>query len=256
MPIGRLRASFFRAVGALAALAAATDFAFFRAIPPPHLATLALGQAALLGLILFFGLRHLELVRDDGGTLYGRFVLPNVLTLGRILAIPSVLAGAAHARTDPRANLGVAIVFAVATLSDLLDGWISRRFARASLLGRVLDPLADAMFYSCVSVGLWFQGTFPSWLAAVAVLRFVPSMVAGVWIFARKGPTEIAPTRLGKASSFALGVATGIVLLRVVGVGVPEVAGLAAGAVAAGLGLASVVEYVRMGLRTLRRLRA
>lgn len=236
-----------------AILLAATDAAFFWSGPTKWRALLVGGQALLFGLVAIFGLRHLDLVRNASGAHYRRFVVPNVLTLGRILAIPGVVVGAQVARHHPRATIGVGVLFVVATISDLLDGWISRRFDRESLLGRVLDPLADALFYTIVSVGLWLAGVFPAWLAAIAVLRFVPSMIAGLVLFARHGPSEIAPTRLGKFSSFALGLATGIYLARVVlGPVVPRLFVQASAVAAAALGLASVVEYVWMGTRRLR----
>jgi cardiolipin synthase len=253
VPLGRLRASFLRVLVLFAVLLAGTDAIFFWVGPQRTRLELVGGQAILFGLVAFFGMRYLGLVRSDDGAHYPKFVVPNVLTLGRVLAIPGVIAGAALARTSVRATVGVATLFVVASISDLLDGWISRRFARASLLGRVLDPLADALFYSSVSVGLWRTGVFPIWLAAIAVLRFVPSMIAGVVLFARHGPQEISPTRLGKASSFALGVATGTYLARVIlPAWMPRLIVEAAAVVAAGLGLASVIEYVRLGARRLR----
>jgi CDP-diacylglycerol--glycerol-3-phosphate 3-phosphatidyltransferase len=69
--------------------------------------------------------------------------LPNVLTLGRILLIP-VFVMLLIDPTPDRA-LSAAIVFVVAAVTDLLDGYVARKTGQITKLGRLLDPIADKL---------------------------------------------------------------------------------------------------------------
>lgn len=101
---------------------------------------------------LTFALRYLFLRRDDGYALwrppsldYLRFVtaatfftVPNIISLARLpLAVLFVLAGT----TGQRLTL-----LAIAAASDLIDGWLARRFGRTTRSGALLDPVADKAF--------------------------------------------------------------------------------------------------------------
>jgi len=250
---GGLRASFFRVMLFLTFSTVAADVFFFRRAGETLLGGVLVGQAVLLAACAFFGYRNLPLVRaPEAGEPYAKFVLPNVLTLIRILAIPGVVGGILLASTDPVARVGVAILFGVATLSDLVDGWIGRKFDRTSLFGQVLDPLGDAMFYTSVTIAFWVVGVLPPWLGAIVIARFVPSMIAGVFLFVRHGPSHIAPTRMAKNSSFVVGLATATVLARlVIGPPVPALAVTVVGGLAALLSVASLVEYGSIAIRRL-----
>ncbi|HEX3203961.1 MAG TPA: CDP-diacylglycerol--glycerol-3-phosphate 3-phosphatidyltransferase, partial [Nitrospiraceae bacterium] len=69
--------------------------------------------------------------------------LPNLLTFARLLLIPVFIV--LLSQPGPRHALGAAIVFVVAALTDLLDGYFARRRAEVTRLGRLLDPIADKL---------------------------------------------------------------------------------------------------------------
>lgn len=77
---------------------------------------------------------------------------PNVVTLGRIAAVPP-LVGSFYLAGPGGVWLGFAL-FALAALSDALDGWLARRLDRHSALGRVLDPIADKLVVAAALVML------------------------------------------------------------------------------------------------------
>ena len=60
----------------------------------------------------------------------------------------------------------LAVVLALAGLTDLVDGTIARRFDKPSMLGGGLDPVVDGVLLGAVAVGLAVGGIFPLWLAA------------------------------------------------------------------------------------------
>ncbi|MEK7426551.1 MAG: hypothetical protein AAB131_22235 [Actinomycetota bacterium] len=88
----------------------------------------------------------------------------------------------------------------------------------------------------------------------MVLARYVPMLVAGTALFLQHGPIGIEPTRVAKFASFALGVATGLVVAqRTILPSVPDPwvhLALVAGAAAA---VASIAEYMVLGLRRLRR---
>jgi cardiolipin synthase len=92
--------------------------------------------------------------------------LPNIICLGRIALIwPIVdgLLGHHYGRT--------LLLFGVAALSDGLDGWLAKRYAWTSRLGRFLDPLADKLLLVSVFLVLTWLGQVPRYLAVAAVGR-------------------------------------------------------------------------------------
>lgn len=123
--------------------------------------------------------------------------IPNLLTLLRFALVPLVayfLLGGEHGRA--------LIVFFLAALTDLLDGWIARRFKMASALGAALDPIADKLNMFVATVLLGWAGLLPMWLAIAIVLRDVVIVAGALAYRFTLGPIKIAPTTLSKANTF------------------------------------------------------
>jgi CDP-diacylglycerol--glycerol-3-phosphate 3-phosphatidyltransferase len=87
------------------------------------------------------------------------FSLPNQLTLARFVLAVVLFAGIAT-----ESWLGCLVVFALASLTDLLDGYLARRLNLASALGRNLDPLADKVLMGGAFIFLLPRGTAEGWL--------------------------------------------------------------------------------------------
>ncbi len=73
----------------------------------------------------------------------GNINLPNVLTLVRILMIPVFVV--LMMAPDPDRSLSAAVIFVVAAMTDLLDGYVARKTGQITKLGRLLDPIADKL---------------------------------------------------------------------------------------------------------------
>lgn len=69
--------------------------------------------------------------------------VPNLLTLTRILLIPVFVV--LFATPDPSRSIAAAVVFVVAAVTDLLDGYLARRSGQVTKLGKLLDPIADKL---------------------------------------------------------------------------------------------------------------
>ena len=97
------------------------------------------------------------------------FNLPNTLTLFRIACIPIlvILLFFPHKTTSFLA----ALVFGLASISDLLDGFLARRRQMVTTLGKFLDPLADKLVVSAALIMLIPLGRVPAWMVVVIVGR-------------------------------------------------------------------------------------
>lgn len=97
------------------------------------------------------------------------FNLPNTLTLFRIACIPIlvILLFFPHKTTSFLA----ALVFALASISDLLDGFLARRQQLVTTFGKFLDPLADKLVVSAALIMLIPLGRVPAWMVVVIVGR-------------------------------------------------------------------------------------
>ncbi|MGH8728271.1 MAG: CDP-alcohol phosphatidyltransferase family protein [Burkholderiales bacterium] len=123
--------------------------------------------------------------------------VPNIITLVRLGLVP-VMAYYLVAEA-----YGIALViFLVAALSDLADGYIARRFKLTSTLGATLDPIVDKLNILVATVLLAWQVLMPIWLAIAIVVRDI-LIVVGVLVYrVALGHVEIAPTRLSKVNTF------------------------------------------------------
>lgn len=95
--------------------------------------------------------------------------LPNLLTFARVLMIPAVLW--LLTLGTPEACFWAATVYALAAITDLLDGWLARRQGLVSVLGKFLDPLADKLIVACTLVWLVPMGRIPEWAVALLISR-------------------------------------------------------------------------------------
>jgi phosphatidylglycerophosphate synthase len=132
----------------------------------------------------------------------------NQVTLARAhLAAPALVYALASA-------LGpLAVVLAVAGLTDLVDGTVARRFASPSTLGGGLDPIVDGVLLGGVAVGLALGGTFPLWLAAVIVARYLLPALGGLVLISLHRRPELRHTVSGQISTALIIVLVGGICL-------------------------------------------
>ena len=95
--------------------------------------------------------------------------VPNLLTFLRVLMIPGVLV--LLNRGAPRDCYWAAWVYALAAITDLLDGWLARRQGLVTLIGKFLDPLADKLIVVATLVWMVPMGRIPAWAVVLLVSR-------------------------------------------------------------------------------------
>ena len=132
--------------------------------------------------------------------------LPNALTLLRLALIPLFVV---LMLADDPANWPAGIVFAVAGVTDQVDGFLARRWHVESQFGKIADPLADRLMIDAAAIMLWVTGRLP-WYAALVILARDLFMVVGYRLVANRG-YDFEVTRVGKLATWVLYLAIGLV---------------------------------------------
>jgi cardiolipin synthase len=141
----------------------------------------------------------------------GALSLPNLLTYGRIIAVP-VLVFCFYIESDAGRWLSLA-VFVAATLSDFFDGYLARAWQQHSTIGRILDPIADKVLVATALMLLVSDRTISGWslLAAIVILtREV--LVSGLREFLAEARVSVPVSRLAKWKTTMQMVAIGFLL--------------------------------------------
>ncbi|MBJ7348940.1 MAG: CDP-diacylglycerol--glycerol-3-phosphate 3-phosphatidyltransferase [Thermoleophilaceae bacterium] len=120
--------------------------------------------------------------------------LPNVLTLLRMVAVPFVVY-ALLLQTD-RGDQVAAALFAVAAITDFVDGAIARRQNIVTRFGKLMDPLADKLLVTSVFITLSVQDRLPLWVTLVVLAR--EFAVTGLRMLVADDGQVISASRWGK----------------------------------------------------------
>jgi len=123
------------------------------------------------------------------------FTLPNLLTLFRIFVTPLFFILFFYFPTKVFSLLA-SLLFALASLTDFLDGYIARRWHLETSLGKFLDPLADKLLVAVALIMLIPLDRVSSWMVAVIIGREI--LVTGLRVVAVTEGMVISASRLGK----------------------------------------------------------
>jgi len=139
----------------------------------------------------------------------GPWSLPNLLTYGRILAIPALVAILFWPRDDWMRWLALAI-YTLAAITDYLDGYIARAWSQQSAIGRMLDPIADKLLVAALLLMLVYTGQIEGWtLWAAIVILCREILVSGLREFLADLKVSVPVSKVAKwkttAQLFALG---------------------------------------------------
>jgi cardiolipin synthase len=122
--------------------------------------------------------------------------IPNIITVLRILLVIPIMV--LLARQEYRTVL---VLFAVAGLSDGVDGFLARSFGWRTPLGAILDPLADKFMLVGVYLMLGWGGLLPFWLMLLVILRDVV-IISGALAYRRLcGDLTMEPTLISKTNT-------------------------------------------------------
>lgn len=142
----------------------------------------------------------------------GPFSVPNLLTYGRILAIPAVVALLFWPRDEWFRWIALAI-FVIAAITDYLDGYLARAWSQQSAIGRMLDPIADKLLVAACLMMLVADGTIEGltiWAAIIILSREI--LVSGLREFLAELKVSVPVSNVAKWKTAAQLVAVGFLL--------------------------------------------
>ena len=150
--------------------------------------------------------------------------LPNKLTILRVIMVPFFVAFLLLTDQYPYMKWIAFVLFVVASLTDLLDGHIARKYHLIRNFGKFMDPLADKLLVSAALVCLTAMGDIPAWMTVIIISR--EFIISGFRLIAAERGIVIAASWWGKwKTSFTMvTLAMMIILVNVHGFG-PALAG-------------------------------
>lgn len=146
--------------------------------------------------------------------------LPNSLTIARIFFVPLLVAVLVQEKTFffwhdiPVSNDILALfIFWIAAATDLLDGYLARRWKQVTTIGTLLDPIADKLLVSAALIALVQVRVVPGWLVVLIVGR--EFAVSGLRSIAAAEGYTISASELGKTKTVSQVVAISLLLIAV-----------------------------------------
>jgi CDP-diacylglycerol---glycerol-3-phosphate 3-phosphatidyltransferase len=146
--------------------------------------------------------------------------LPNLLTLLRIFFVPLLVAALVQERLSVTVggflltnNLLALAIFLVASTTDLLDGFLARRWKQVTTVGMLLDPIADKLLISAALIALVQVHVVPAWFVILIVSR--EFAVSGLRSIAAAAGYTIRASELGKTKMLAQVIAVSLFLLGI-----------------------------------------
>ncbi len=122
--------------------------------------------------------------------------LPNKLTVLRVVLVPFFVAALLISKTTESMKWAALVLFIVASLTDLLDGKIARKYNLVTTFGKFMDPLADKVLTISGMICLIELGRIPSWIVVIIVAR--EFIISGFRLIATEHGIVIAANYWGK----------------------------------------------------------
>jgi CDP-diacylglycerol--glycerol-3-phosphate 3-phosphatidyltransferase len=175
--------------------------------------------------------------------------VPNTLTLLRIFFVPLLVAalvqedmGVADGFVQVPKEFIALVIFLAAAATDLLDGYLARRWRQVTTVGTLLDPIADKLLISAALISLVQIRRLPGWLVILIIGR--EFAVSGLRSIAAAEGYMIRASELGKSKMVSQVMGISLVLLAIHWPAIESLAIYAMWAVVL-FGLASAVDYFR-----------
>jgi cardiolipin synthase (CMP-forming) len=138
--------------------------------------------------------------------------LPNLLTYGRVAAVPVVVA-LMLVSNEAWARWTALAIYVLAAVTDFFDGYLARAWGQQSSLGRMLDPIADKLLVSAVLLALTAQGAISGWLIAAALIILCREvLVSGLREYLADLHVPVPVTQLAKWKTTVQLVALGFMI--------------------------------------------
>ncbi len=122
--------------------------------------------------------------------------VPNILTTIRLFLVPLFVA---VFFSEHEMHTFAALIFLIASATDVADGYIARRFNITSRWGQLMDPLADKCMQLAVLVSLFIAGQVPVWFLVILACKELMMVAGSIFLYSRK--TYVKANIFGKANT-------------------------------------------------------
>lgn len=139
-------------------------------------------------------------------------MLPNAMTITRILIIPIYLM--VYYSSSENGYWYAGILFIVAGITDVLDGYIARKYNMTSDLGALLDPLADKLIMFAVLIPFYNKGILPLWILIVLIVKEVIMLLGSGVLYLFKNKTVVPSNIFGKIATVLFYIASLTIIFR------------------------------------------
>ena len=158
--------------------------------------------------------------------------LPNKLTIARMAMVPLFMI--ALLMNTPASRILATVIFALASLTDMLDGQIARKYNMVTNFGKLMDPLADKVLTAAAMICLVELGDLAAWIAVVIIFR--EYLITGLRSVAASENIVVAANILGKVKTVCQMIALMLLMVK------PQVVALC------GIDLGLWIMYVAVAL--------
>ncbi|MBR5318221.1 MAG: CDP-diacylglycerol--glycerol-3-phosphate 3-phosphatidyltransferase [Peptococcaceae bacterium] len=136
--------------------------------------------------------------------------LPNKLTIARMCMVPLFMI-ALMMNTD-MSRIAAAVIFALASLTDMLDGQIARKYNMITNFGKLMDPLADKVLTAAAMICLVELGDLAAWIAILIIFR--EYLITGLRSVAASENIVVAANIWGKVKTVCQMIALMLLMLK------------------------------------------
>lgn len=167
--------------------------------------------------------------------------LPNKLTIFRVILIPFFVVCLLINPENQTLRYVADLIFIVASLTDMLDGKIARKYNLVTNFGKFMDPLADKLLVCSAMICLLSIGQLPAWVVIVIIAR--EFIISGFRLIAANNGIVIAASMWGKSKTVSQMFMI-IVLVANIDHPVMQILGTVLIYVAAALTVISLLDYI------------
>lgn len=139
--------------------------------------------------------------------------LPNILTTIRIILVPVYL-WVFYTFGENKIKYTI-IILLIAGVTDILDGYIARKFNMITSLGTVLDPIADKLTTLAVLISFTTEKLIPTWILLVLAMKELILIIGGSYLYFFKDEKIIPSDKFGKIATFTFYMAIFFVIFNI-----------------------------------------
>lgn len=132
--------------------------------------------------------------------------IPNMLTILRILLVPVYLYAFYSGAENNISFAG--LIFILAGVSDVLDGYIARKYNLGTKLGIILDPFADKLMTFTILITFATSGIIPMWILVALGIKEIVLIGGGAILYLFKGGQVLPSDKYGKTATMSFYAAT------------------------------------------------